>query len=169
MIYWVLRGLVAAIFLRAGVGKLAGRIDFYWQLRASQAFPHWAEAPVSYAIPLLELYVGLGLVCPWPAEFLAEGLGLAMLIAFAAYATWVAAAGRKIRCFCFGRDDGEIGWPTVLRNSILLLALAAAMVSPNPRIGPTAAAMSLVDGFTASLLFIAIFQLRSLHREFQNG
>ena len=32
MIYWILHGLVASIFLRAGIGKYLGRRDFYWQL-----------------------------------------------------------------------------------------------------------------------------------------
>ncbi len=107
MVDWMLRGLVAAIFLRAGVGKLLGREDFYWQLRASATLPRWLEMPVSYAVPAFEVAAGLGLAFPMFGGEWAPPLAAIMLCAFAGYAVWIAATGRHVRCWhccwCWGR------------------------------------------------------------------
>ena len=166
MIYWIFHDLVASIFLRAGIGKYLGRRDFYWQLRASAGLNRRLAAVASYVIPGLELCVGIGFLMPVVGEISAGFLAAAMLLVFTGYALWITVTGRKIRCFCFGRDDGEIGWATVLRNSLLLFAVALAAFSPAVRISMEAALLSLIDGLTASLLFVGVFQILAMRKEF---
>lgn len=165
MIYWLLHGFVAAIFLRAGIGKLIGRSDFYWQLRASAIFHRRLVSAFSYAVPLLELCAGVGILIPAIGGPWAEILAAAMLTVFTSYSFWITATGRKVQCFCFGHNDGAIGWPTVLRNSLLLGALALAAASPVGRLPEEAVLLSVVNGLTASLLFVGAFQMVSMQKE----
>lgn len=166
MMYWLFHGFVAVIFLRAGTGKLLGREDFYWQLRASAVLHRRLVPLVSYVVPSLELCAGLMILLPSVDSVVAEILAAAMLAVFTAYALWITVTGRKVQCFCFGHDDGEIGWPTVLRNSLLLGAVALAALFPADRLPAGAILLSLVDGFTASFLFVGAFQMVAMRKEF---
>ena len=165
MIYWLLHGFVAAIFLRAGIGKLMGRSDFYWQLRASAIFHRRLVSAVSYAIPLLELCAGVGILLPGIGRAWAEILTAAMLAVFTGYSLWITVTGRKVQCFCFGYNDGAIGWPTVLRNSLLLGAVALAASPHAGRLPKEAVLLSVVNGLAASLLFVGAFQMVSMRKE----
>jgi|GEM_PF-2747286 len=165
MMYWLSHGLVAAIFLRAGVGKLLGREDFYWQLRALAVVHRRLVPLVSYAVPSSELSAGLLILLPGVESKFAEFLAAAMLAVFTAYALWITITGRKVKCFCFGHDDGAIGQPTVLRNSLLLCAVAFAGLLPANRLSASNILLSLVDGFTTSLLFVGAFQIAAMRKE----
>lgn len=166
MIYWLFHGLVAAIFLRAGMGKLRGRKDFYWQLCASAVIHRRLVPLASYAVPSLESCAGLMILLPGVESLFAEFLAAAMLAVFTAYAIWITVTGRKVQCFCFGHNDGEIGWPTVLRNSLLLGTVGLAALLPADRLSASAVLLSLVDGFTASFLFVGAFQMVAMRKEF---
>ena len=165
MIYWLLHGFVTAIFLRAGIGKLMGRSDFYWQLRASAVLHRRLVPAVSYAVPLLELCAGVGILLPAVAGAWAAILAAGMLAVFTSYSLWITVTGRKVQCFCFGHNDGAIGWPTVLRNSLLLGTVALAAASPVDRLPEEAVFLSVVNGLTASLLFVGAFQMASMRKE----
>lgn len=165
MIYWLLHGFVAAIFLRAGIGKLMGRSDFYWQLRAAAVLHRRLVPAVSYAIPLLELCAGVGILLPAVAGPWAAILAASMLAVFTSYSLWITATGRKVQCFCFGHDDGTIGWSTVVRNSLLLGAVTLAAASPLGRLPEGAVLLSAVNGLTASLVFVGVFQMASMRKE----
>jgi hypothetical protein len=165
MIYWLLHGFVAAIFLRAGIGKLLGRRDFYWQLRASAVLPRQLIAPASYVIPILELCTGFGVLPAYAGLRLAETSAVIMLAAFTGYTLWITMAGRTVRCFCFGRDDGEINWVTVTRNGMMLCIVVLTAVGPIETIPTGDALLGVIDGATASFLFVGAFQMHAMRRE----
>lgn len=169
MIYWLLHGFVGAILLRAGMGKLLHVRDFYWQVRSAAFFPRRLEPLVAFAIPALEVVAGCGVLAGAPAGWWPDALAFLLLASFAGYALWIAVTGRTIRCFCFGRDDGDIGWATVARNLTLVCSLAASVVCPPPELGLLPVTLSVTDGLTASLIFIAVFQLYSIRREFEKA
>lgn len=165
MIHWQLVGFVSAVLLNAGIGKLVGGSAFYWQLRTALGIGGRPGRAMAISIPVGECLVGAAVLLPAPAGSAGLNAATAMFAIFAAYALWVAATGREVRCYCFGRDDGRIGWPTVLRNLLFLTAALAASAARPGRISGVQASVALAEGVAASVLAITSFQLYSMQKE----
>jgi methylamine dehydrogenase accessory protein MauD len=114
------RVVLAAVFLVAGLAKLADRpgarqalIDF--------GLPVPLATPLGIFLPVAELVVAAALIPPATAWW--GGLGaLALLLLFLVGIGLSLARGRRPDCHCFGQLHSEpIGWRTLARNGVLAM------------------------------------------------
>src|ERR671916_2626020 len=146
----VIRLLLAAVFVVAGVAKLADRkgsrqamIDF--------GVPTGLASPLGILLPLAELVCAVALIPSATAWWGAVGT-LALVLLFVAGIGINLARGRKPECRCFGQlHSAPAGWSTLARNTVL--AAPAAFVVWQGRegdVGPSAVgwvgALSAVQG-----------------------
>src|SRR3712207_3335387 len=123
------RLLLAAVFVVAGIAKLADRegsrraiVDF--------GVPSALAAPLGLLLPLGELVVAAALLPASTSWWGALG-ALALLSLFVAGISINLARGRKPDCHCFGQlHSAPAGWKTLARNAVL-----AAVAGLLPRAG----------------------------------
>jgi uncharacterized membrane protein YphA (DoxX/SURF4 family) len=122
----VSRVILGAVFLLAGVSKALDMNAFAGEINAYQMMPSTLVSPLSIALPLVEILLGvyllLGLMQRWAA--VASGV---LLLIFIAAMTQAMARGLTLDCGCFGntlglsafRDSVSVG--TIIRDVIWLL------------------------------------------------
>src|SRR5450755_1312192 len=106
----ILRLILAAVFLVAGLAKLA---DLTGSQRAVRDFgvPTRLAVPLGLLLPLAELVVAIALLPRGWAWWGAVG-ALALLLVFVVGISSNLARGRAPDCHCFGQLHSEpIGWP----------------------------------------------------------
>ena len=115
---WIgMRLLLAAIFLIAGVAKLANRRESIQVLR-DFGVPRRLQ-PLGVLLPPLEIVVAVGLLFARTAWYAAWGT-LALLGLFIAGIGVNLARGRQPACNCFGQlHSRPISWRTLVRNGVL--------------------------------------------------
>ena len=112
------RLLLAAVFLVAGLAKLADRAGSRKAL-VDFGVPVALAAPLGLLLPLAEIAVPAALVSIPSAWWGAVG-ALALLLLFVAGISVNLARGRKPDCHCFGQlHSTPAGWPTLVRNAVL--------------------------------------------------
>jgi peroxiredoxin len=112
------RLVLAAIFLVAGVAKLADRGG---SQKALEGFglPRRIAGPGSILLPIAEIVVGVLLLPRATAPYAAIG-ALVLLVGFIAGIGYNLARGRRPDCHCFGQIHSEpAGWSTLIRNGVL--------------------------------------------------
>lgn len=147
--HFVLRLGLAGVFALAGVTKLFDSdgfrqafVEFGGPLRAAKAF--------SLVVPPLELAVAFALVPRATASYGAVG-AVALLLLFTAAIGLALVKGRTPNCHCFGQLKATaIGWRTLVRNGVLLLA-AAPIVAPQA-VDPVSIAAVIAGGLVLGLL-----------------
>ena len=120
------RLLLAAVFVVAGVAKLADREG---SRRAVTDFgvPAALAAPLGILLPLAELAVAAALI-PTSTAFWGAAGALALLLLFVVGIGANLARGHKPDCHCFGQlHSAPAGWATLARNGVLA-AVAAFLV-----------------------------------------
>lgn len=143
------QGFLFVVFLGAALTKLAGRDEF---LRTLAAIP-WLRLSLARVaagvVPALELAVA-GLIVVLPVVG-----GAAALVALGVFTAVVGheiAAGRDLRCGCFGGTNGRsAGRKTVLRNGLLAAAALGAIALPH-----SYAPEALLAGFGLGLLLLLL-------------
>ena len=151
LLLFVIRILLAGIFLVAGLTKLADRAGSY-QAMLDFGLPKRLAKPFALVLPLAELGVALLLIFTTTAWLGAVGT-FSLLLIFTVGITYNLAKGRKPDCHCFGETHSTpIGWSTVARNGILAL-LAAFVIWQGPGVSPAA----LLSGLSSFQLFGLIF------------
>lgn len=122
LIAWVSGGIVGAVFVYAGVSKLAIGPD--WKVQAGDL-----EVPrvvVSF-VPWLEIAVGL-LLIGRVISGVANVAALVMLVSFTALIVGQLLRGKRPPCACFGRRSTRpIGWSDVTRNMVLITMILIAV------------------------------------------
>ena len=115
----VLRLAGAAIWLFAGITKLTDLDSFRLQVHAYQVLPSGIETAFSYALPLVEIVLGLYLLVGALVRPVAIVSCVLMAIFIIAEAqAW--ARGLAIDCGCFGTTvQTKVGATTVLRDLAL--------------------------------------------------
>lgn len=127
------RLVLAGLFITAGVLKLMDIPAFAVVISDFGILPHWMEAPVAWALPVLEVGAGLGLVLRVPGSLAVVAVLLVVFIAILAYALHL---GLNIDCGCYGPSDPESRaysslWTSLLRDVGMLGAvLFLWLVSP---------------------------------------
>jgi peroxiredoxin/uncharacterized membrane protein YphA (DoxX/SURF4 family) len=118
----VCRVLLAAVFVVAGVAKLA---DLEGSRRAVREFgvPERFAGVLGGLLPIGELAVGVALLITPAARFGALGAGV-LLLAFIAAIGTALAAGREPDCHCFGQVHSAPAGPLTLARNLVLLGLA---------------------------------------------
>lgn len=120
------RLLLAAVFVVAGVAKLADREG---SRRAVAGFgvPAGLAAPLGVLLPVAELVVAAALI-PTSTAFWGAVGALVLLLLFVAGIGANLARGRRPDCHCFGQlHSSPAGWSTLARNGALA-AIAALVV-----------------------------------------
>jgi peroxiredoxin len=120
------RLLLAAVFVVAGVAKLADR-EGSRRAVADFGVPSALAAPLGILLPLAELAVAAALI-PTSTAFWGAVGALVLLLLFVAGIGANLARGRRPDCHCFGQlHSSPAGWSTLARNGVLA-AIAALLV-----------------------------------------
>ena len=130
---WVglaIRLTAASIWLAAGLSKLADLQQFHAQVQAYKLLPGAIDAPFAYALPLVEvslgIYLAIGLLVRPAAIF-----ACALIVVFIAAMAQAAARGLTLDCGCFGSLVRQpIGPATILRDAALGLPTLVLAVWP---------------------------------------
>ncbi|HEY2389213.1 MAG TPA: MauE/DoxX family redox-associated membrane protein [Candidatus Binatia bacterium] len=129
---WVLRAGLAALFLYAGVAKLADVRTFAVDIANYRMLPAALVGPFAAAIPGVEVLCGVGLLrnrSARAAALLASG----MLVAFTVAAVQALARDINIDCGCFGSVRAPVTVLTIVRDAgFLAAALAVMALAPLP-------------------------------------
>ena len=115
----VVRLTAAAIWLVAGVGKVLDLEQFHAQVGQYQLLPHALEAPFAYALPFVEILVGLYLAVGLLTRA-AAAVGCVLMVMFLVAQGQAWARGLSLDCGCFGTLAHErVGLVSVLRDVAL--------------------------------------------------
>jgi uncharacterized membrane protein YphA (DoxX/SURF4 family) len=123
----VLRFGLAALWLAAGILKIGDPAAMVRSVRAFRILPEALVHPVAYAVPFVEIALGLLLLAGLAARAAAV-VSSVLLAAYIAAIASAAARGLRIECGCFSRGgDLAKGAPThysseLIRDSSLLVA-----------------------------------------------
>lgn len=129
----ILRLGLAAVFVMAGVTKLADRDGFRQAVREFSA-PEWAVAPLAILVPIWEFAAAVLLLIN-PTVVAGAAVALALLAVFCAAIVFNLTQGRTPDCHCFGQVHSEpIGANTLIRNAVLgamaVFVLAVGLTNP---------------------------------------
>lgn len=118
-------GVVATLFLAAGLLKLADPAAFARELSHFRLTPAPFNAALALYLPSLESIVGIALFVP-RLRAAARWLAAGMLALFSAALLSALARGLDIRCGCFGEGAAMSVSAALVRNAILAALLALA-------------------------------------------
>jgi uncharacterized membrane protein YphA (DoxX/SURF4 family) len=128
---WIGRLVVGGVFLYAGVHKLLAPDTFAQDIANYQAFPHWTWNLAAAIVPVTEVLGALAVLIDYKRRAGAIVLG-ALNVAFIGLILSVIWRGIDLSCGCFGAttEASAVGWPMLLRDLALMLAIAAAYLPP---------------------------------------
>ena len=125
-LYLAVRILLAAVFVYAGVGKLADPRGFAVVISGYGLVPTWADLPLAVLLPVLEIVAGIGLVFDIEGSL---GLIVAQLLLFVGVLAYRIHLGLDVDCGCYGPDDPEgkaySGLKDALYRDLFLLGACA--------------------------------------------
>ena len=109
----------AAVWLVAGITKLTDLTGFEAQVQAYQVLPHGLVAPFAYALPLVEVALGVYLLVGALVRPVAI-VSCVLMAVFICAELQAWARGLSIDCGCFGTTvKTQVGATTVLRDLAL--------------------------------------------------
>lgn len=127
----VVRVVLGAIFVVAGVSKVGHAAEFAQQIAAFRLLPQPVIAPMALLLPFLEIMLGGYLIIGLFTRFAAWAAALLLLVFDAAIASAVV-RGMTLNCGCFGTNDTTVTtWAEVARDAVfVLLAVVVALRPP---------------------------------------
>jgi len=133
LVPWIglaIRVVAAAIWLVAGVAKVADLAHFHDQVRAYDVLPHALVGPFAYALPFLEVGLGLYLLVGlWIRPVAIVACALMVIFIVAQAQAWY--RGLVLDCGCFGAiSQQKVGLTTILRDAALGLPSLAMAIWP---------------------------------------
>jgi uncharacterized membrane protein YphA (DoxX/SURF4 family) len=118
LVLLIARLLLAAVFLVAGLAKLADLAGSRQALR-DFGIPTVFASPLGTLLTLAELTVAVALI-PAATAWWGELGALILLLVFVVGIGYNLARGRTPDCHCFGQlHSAPAGWPTLVRNAVL--------------------------------------------------
>jgi uncharacterized membrane protein YphA (DoxX/SURF4 family) len=125
------RLIVGGVFVFAGIVKLLDPASFAQDIANYQAFPHWTWNLAATIVPVTEIVAGLAVLTGIKRRAAALVLG-SLTLAFIGLILSVIMRDIDLSCGCFGEaaEASEVGWPLLLRDLGLLLAIVAAYLPP---------------------------------------
>lgn len=125
------RLIVGGVFVFAGVVKLLDPAKFAQDIANYQAFPYWTWNLAAAIVPVTEILAGLAVLSGVKRRAGAIVLG-SLTVAFIGLILSVIVRGIDLSCGCFGEatEASEVGWPLLLRDVGLLIAIVAAYLPP---------------------------------------
>jgi hypothetical protein len=121
----IARGILAAVFLAAGLLKLPDPHAFAAGIAGFRLLPAWSVAPLALGMPIFEILTGAALL---GTRFRSAGAlsATALSLAFTLLYAWALARGLDVRCSCFGGAEFlRVSSPVGLLRALVLLALSA--------------------------------------------
>lgn len=119
---------IALTFIASGAMKLFQPRHFVGVVRDFQILPDVLTKPVAYALPYLELCVGLFLLLNAYGDLFLI-IAVILLAAFTFAITVNLLRGRvSISCGCFGSRKTELTWLLVVRNLVLVLMAVTGLI-----------------------------------------
>ncbi len=125
------RLVVGGVWLVAGVAKLPDPAASIEAVRAYELLPASLVEPVGYALPALEVVLGLALVL----GVMTRGAGVLSAVLFVAFVVGISSAwarGLEINCGCFGdggpAKDAASAYPLEIARDVGLLAASLFLV-----------------------------------------
>jgi uncharacterized membrane protein YphA (DoxX/SURF4 family) len=127
----VLRLVLGAIFIVAGVSKVGHADMFAAQIAGFRIVPQAVIAPMAVGLPFLEILLGGYLVLGLFTRA-AAWVAVAMLFAFDAAIASAVVRGMTVSCGCFGPNDVTVTtWAEVARDAVfVVLAVIVALRAP---------------------------------------
>jgi putative oxidoreductase len=127
---WVLRAVLAAVFLYAGIAKLVDVRTFAVDVTNYRVLPAAAVGPFAAAVPGVEVACGLALLRVRTARAAAV-LAAGLLITFTIAAVQALARDINIDCGCFGSVRAPVTVSTVVRDvGLVVMALVVSALVP---------------------------------------
>jgi len=125
-----IRLAAAAIWLTAAIAKLVDLEHFHAQVDQYRLLPSVLATPFAYALPFVELLVGLYLAAGLFTR-LAAGVGCGLMVLFLIAQAQAWARGLSLDCGCFGTLTHEqVGAATILRDIALGLPSLVMLLRP---------------------------------------
>ena len=124
---------LGALFVYAGVVKLADVRALAVDVANYRLLPEWGVSAFAAALPGIEIVCGASLVA---GRWLRAGAWLAvlMMIAFSAATGQALARGINLDCGCFGAGRAPVTEMTLLRDlGLLAAAVATAAIAPREK------------------------------------
>ena len=122
----LLRFLLGALFLWAGIAKGLDPAGFLEVISGYRLLPHPAAAALAFYLPFLEILCAAALLTgKWTEGASRLLLALMALFIGALLSAW--ARGLDVRCGCFGLSGGKTDYPLWLARDLLLMGLLAAI------------------------------------------
>lgn len=124
VILWVLRIVMAGLFIYAGVIKVLSPDAFLTDVESYRLLPYQPSLLVAFYLPFLEIFLGVALLTPSWSRASAMIMS-AMLLVFlvAIISAW--ARGLDISCGCFGKKDVAANYPWLVIRDLLMLGASA--------------------------------------------
>jgi uncharacterized membrane protein YphA (DoxX/SURF4 family) len=141
------RLVAAAIWLVAGISKLAGLEEFRFQVGAYKLLPDGLVRPFAYVLPFLEtgagVYLLVGLLVRATAIFTCV-----LMVAFLVAQVQAWARGLSLDCGCFGTLGGErVGFWSVARDAALGVPGLVMAIRPARKLSLDARLLGLEDAW----------------------
>jgi putative oxidoreductase len=126
---WSARLIVVTVFVAAALPKLLDLPAFAADIANYRVFPHWSVNLLAGIVPMVELVGAASILTGWKRRggaLMLGGLTTGFIILIAS----VIMRGIDIECGCFGSDveASPVGWPLLLRDALLLMAIGIAAV-----------------------------------------
>ena len=125
-----IRLIAAAIWLAAGIAKIADLTAFKQEVAAYDVAPTGLVEPTAYALPLVEVALGIYLVVGLLVRP-AAALSTALMLLFIGVQAQAWARGLSIECGCFGGLSKEtVGAGTIVRDILLTIPSLVLLLKP---------------------------------------
>jgi uncharacterized membrane protein YphA (DoxX/SURF4 family) len=143
---WPARLIAGAVFIYAAVLKLIDPVAFAQDIANYQAFPYWSWNLAAAVVPVAELLGGVALITGFKRRAGSLVLG-ALTVAFIGLILSVIVRGIDLDCGCFGEaaQASAVGWPLLLRDLGLLVAIVAAYLPPERSANSSTTRLQRID------------------------
>jgi uncharacterized membrane protein YphA (DoxX/SURF4 family) len=166
LVLLIARMLLSAVFLVAGIAKLA---DLAGSRQALRDFgvPAALADLLGVLLPLAELAVAVALLLPITAWWGAVG-ALALLLMFVIGIGFNLARGRQPDCHCFGQlHSAPAGWPTLIRNLVLAAVATAAGPHCTYLVQPPTAAQEVLPPANFGIFLLVLLNEHYQHNSME--
>ncbi|MQA18768.1 MauE/DoxX family redox-associated membrane protein [Rugamonas rivuli] len=157
----VLRLLVGAVFLLAVLGKLRAPARFRANLTESMGVPPALGMALTPAVILAEAALALMLLGDVQARTFAMPAALVLLIGFTCFVAYKYVTADSVRCSCFGEAERPLSVYDLLRNGLLIGAIACWLYWPAPPAQWTPAQLALASA-AALVLAVGLSRLHEM-------
>lgn len=133
-VWFVSSVLYGALFVYAGVGKMADPVTFAGVIFNYQILPAKLVYGAALLLPALEIVCGLAL----SVNFFARGATVimnALMLVFLAGMAWAWSRGLDVTCGCFGGAGDAVSKATLTRDALILALGLVAMWGAFARAG----------------------------------